>query len=79
MVDPELAKLILRNAAPTNRKTSNYRIRKFIDLMLEDKFTEDSVLMFDKHDKLINGQHRLQALIKLNQVIGFIIVKKLSD
>lgn len=78
LVNPEVAKLMLSKQVADNRKLSPYRVRRFKDLILFDEFHHYSMLEFNEQDELVNGQHRLTALVALNQTYGFIILKRLK-
>jgi hypothetical protein len=70
LVTPELAKVYLS----TNKQNRNVKERKLLrfahDIML-DKWKEDTgeTMKFSKCGRLIDGQHRLLAIIKANKAI----------
>lgn len=78
-VTPEMAEGWLQNNS-TNRKTSLRIIERYASDMSENKwnFTGDSI-KFTTNGKLLDGQHRLLAIIKSNKPQKLLIISKLKD
>lgn len=74
-VTPEQAKVWLENRAP-NRKIvrGDSRVNEYTRMMLCGHWVVADALKFDNTGKLIDGQHRLMAVIKADIPVKFFVV-----
>lgn len=74
-VTPDQARAWLNNRAPNRKVTeSDTRIAEYAKIMTRGDWLVADALKFDKDGLLIDGQHRLMALIKANINIKFLLV-----
>ena len=80
-ITPELAKQILEKSEIRNRNVSHVTVDRYAEDMKRGKWdTENSsTLAFDKKGNLIDGQHRLHALIKAGVTLTFACFRECSD
>ncbi len=72
-VTPDMAREWLENMAP-NRKVSRVNLENLMKAMLEGRWHQDaSPIKFNRTGNLIDGQHRLWALINTGQTHTFIV------
>jgi hypothetical protein len=71
-ISPAKAKSMLE-LMPRNRKINKTRIKNYALLMKQGQWDENHPqgLIFDKNGKLIDGQHRLHAVVESNKTIKF--------
>jgi len=77
LLNPLDAKIYLANQAK-NRKLTQHRVEEYTYLMQTGRWqsaSDGSVLFVNKEGKLINGQHRLTALIKADVSLPFMIIQ----
>lgn len=74
-ITPELARSWLEQNLPTNRKLNNARVDVYAHDIREGKWdvTGDSI-KFNGNGKLLDGQHRLRAVVKCNVPIHSLVV-----
>jgi hypothetical protein len=78
-VTPEKAKMYL-SSQRENRNKKPRNMNKLINDMVSGKyFVNGSTLVFDKHGRLGDGQHRCTAVIESQRGQWFIIVKNIPD
>ena len=75
LVTPDMAARFLEKNLISNRKISPTRVSKLAAAMQSGDFIIGDPLKFDKNDVLIDGQHRLTALIKARVTIEFLVIK----
>lgn len=71
MVTPELAKAWLKNNFPDNRHLNLSRVNKYATAMINNEWEIGDDLRFDIEETLVNGQHRLHAVVKANKPVPF--------
>ena len=77
-VNPQVAKEILRRGAPKhvlwkkNRKITNAQVEKLKTKMDNGEWILAQPLMFASEDKLLDGQHRMHAVIQHGNSVDFI-------
>lgn len=64
LVTPEFAANILANSNNCNRNQSDTSWAHYAQLLKEGKWTHDSEICFDVNEQLIDGQHRLKAIVE---------------
>lgn len=72
-VTPELASEFLKFNNPNNRITSPGYVTKYAKLMKEGKWGYSLPLVFSKQGMLIDGQHRLSAIIESEVTVRAIV------
>lgn len=73
-VDPDIAREWLDIAAP-NRNVSRVNLEGLMQAMLEDRWHNDGTpIRFNTHGQLIDGQHRLWAVINTAQSQEFVVM-----
>lgn len=76
LVNPQQAKLWLsQNSLENNRSISDRTVQRYKQDMLAGKWNDFSTLIFDIDGKLLDGQHRLEALRLAGKCIYFNIVR----
>lgn len=80
LVTPSLAKSFLESNV-SNRKIKDKVVSKYANDMMNDLWIEDTFepIKFSETGKLLDGQHRLQAIIKSNKSINLQIVTDLKE
>lgn len=64
-IDPTLAKFLLQKNFRNNRKLSRPKVKLYAKEMLTGEWSADSnMICFDPEGLLINGQHRLEAIVE---------------
>lgn len=77
-VTPELAKKWLEGMVENQRNPSERSVLKYSRAMSEGKWETASPLSFNSEGQLIDGQHRLLAVIKAKRSIDFIVLHGLA-
>jgi hypothetical protein len=72
--NPATAKRALGNRMK-NRRISLVRVQRFVQAMTNGEWVIAQPLLFDRKGRLIDGQHRLQAVIASKKTIKFLVVK----
>lgn len=75
LVTPEQAKEWLSNKLENQRRVSPTRVKNYQKQMIEGTWEPWSTLMFTTNDQLIDGQHRLEAVVKADRPVHFIVAK----
>lgn len=79
VVTPEMAKRWLAEHNTHNRPISETRVAQYIADMESGRWTfNGETIQFDKHGVLLNGQHRLMAIIATGIAQTFLIVRGLD-
>jgi len=79
-ISPEKAKLYLAKNFSDNRKFSEKNLRKHVQSMVNGDWTiSTDCIGFDNHGRLINGQHRLTAVVQSETTQPFIVVRNLPS
>lgn len=73
-VDPELAAIWLASN-PNNREVNNAKVNDYCERMKRGEWMIGDALMFDWNGRLVNGQHRLRAIIKYGKSIQFAVTR----
>ena len=75
-ITPELAKDILENHNNLNRNRNKEHVKSLLNNMKQGtwRFNGDTI-RFDKDGQLIDGQHRLAALVEFGKPLTMIVVK----
>ena len=73
-VTPELAKKWLKTNIDHNRNVVQSKVDKWAKAMESGQWGVGSPILFDKHGRLFDGQHRLLALIKCGLTIKFAVM-----
>lgn len=64
----------------SNRKPKERTINKYLRLMERGKWTVTGEgIKFDRHGRLVDGQHRLKALIRYGNPVEFTVIRGLDD
>lgn len=78
-VDADMAREWLESMAP-NRKVSRVNLENLVRAMEEDRWhTDGSPIKFNTKGQLIDGQHRLYAIIHTNKPQTFLVVWGVDD
>jgi len=79
-ITPELAKMMIEKNITTNRKIRKSRVDELARLILENKFyLTHQGLAFSETGDLIDGQHRLNAIIQANKPVEMMITTGLKQ
>lgn len=79
MVTPQIAKKWLA-AGGKNRKISNFKVREYADSIKAGKWVLNGEgILFDASGKLIDGQHRLSAVVLSGITTPMLIIRGIDD
>ncbi len=79
MVTPQMAQKWLVTGGK-NRRISNPRIKEYADSMKAGKWVLNGEgILFDANGKLINGQHRLSAVVLSGLTMPLLIIRGIDD
>tara|TARA_S200000501_G_scaffold368833_1_gene407296 strand:+ start:2292 stop:3284 length:993 start_codon:yes stop_codon:yes gene_type:complete len=79
-ITPQQAQIYINRNFANNRKTVKNSIQELEREMKAGRFTlSDSAICFNTENILVNGQHRLLAVIKTGLTQPFIVIKNLPD
>jgi len=73
-VTPAVAKQMLSNRIK-NRRLSPSRVRRYTHEIMSDHWVVSEPLMFNCDGTLINGQHRLRAVIAAGKPVRFLVIR----
>ena len=74
-ITPEKAQFYLEKNFENNRKISRNNLEELKREMRNSRFIlSDSAICFDKDGTLVNGQHRLLAVVQTGMVQPFLVV-----
>jgi len=80
LITPSLAAEYISNNYDYNRKIAEPKVNDLSTEMTNGRFfLGDSAICFNEGGYLINGQHRLNALIKANVAQAFIVARNMPD
>jgi hypothetical protein len=74
-ITPELAVKLLEKNISNNRNIKASVVEKYYQDMSSGNWKLSDALKFDKEGNLIDGQHRLHAIIKFNRPVDFLVVE----
>lgn len=78
-VTPNLAQAWLKNIHPDQRRLNSERVRSYRENMESGRWTlVPDAIAFDKRGYLINGRHRLEALVRSNLILTFFVVTDMN-
>lgn len=76
LVTPLLAKTWLSKLNnPSNRKIHDKKVKDYAKRMTKNEWMIGDALKFDQNGMLIDGQHRLSAVVQANKSIQFLILR----
>lgn len=80
LISPEVAKMILHNNEG-NRNISNVKVIEYYNKMVQGKYKEGTgePIKISNKGRLLDGQHRLTALIKADITIEFLVARDLDE
>lgn len=78
LITPERAQSILDNC-PRNRPPSQVRVNAYARLMSEGKWGEFSQIVFDNNGHLVDGGHRLRAVVKSGCSVVFAVCRGVNE
>ena len=79
-IDPLLAERYLAANFEDNRNTTEKALQELTSEMRSGRFTlSDSAICFDVEGDLVNGQHRLQAIIRSKTIQPLVVIRNLPD
>lgn len=76
-ITPDIAKRYLAEQQ-NNRRISEGRVKDYADRMLRGEWEVSQPIIFDTEEKLIDGQHRLLAVIRYGNPVKFAVLKGLK-
>lgn len=75
-ITPELAQELLGSTTIQNRHVNQAKVDRYADLMRRREWSENGEsIILDHKDNLMDGQHRLLALIQAGVTLRFVIVR----
>jgi hypothetical protein len=76
-ITPQLAKLYLQKNTKNNRKVTKKTVGNYAaDMSSGNWRLSPDCIAFDEHDQLINGQHRMEAVISCGKPVKFAVLRK---
>jgi hypothetical protein len=79
VITPIEAASILRHNNPKNRNIQTNRVARYVKEMLSGRWTENGdPIRFDVNGNLIDGQHRLSAVVGASMQQSFLVVKNVE-
>jgi hypothetical protein len=75
IITPQLAKEILKHRKIRNRGTSTLHIHRLATAMKNGEWVIADPILVNCDGSLIDGQHRLKAVIQANLPIGFLVIE----
>jgi hypothetical protein len=79
VITPIEAAKILQHNNPKNRNIQTNRVARYVREMLNGRWTENGdPIRFDIHGDLIDGQHRLSAVVGASMQQSFLVVKNVE-
>lgn len=75
LITPEMAKSFLENMIDHQRKPSLSTVAKYANEMKAGRWIVSNPISFDVNDQLIDGQHRLMAVVRAGIPIVFLVIK----
>jgi hypothetical protein len=80
-ISPEVAKLILSQYNTDNRKESKAHVNFLAEQMADGQWREDAYdpIKFSVSGRLLDGQHRLSAVVQSGKTFKFLVIRDLSD
>lgn len=80
LITPDIARHYL-SMNTTNRRISDVKVAQYVRDILNDRWKSDTAecIKFSKSGKLIDGQHRLTAIVKANTPVSMCVVDGLGD
>jgi hypothetical protein len=73
-IGPKAARDMLESFELGNRRVMGKRVEKLQNFMEEGNWVLSDPLMFDKKGALLNGQHRLSAVVASKQTVEFVCI-----
>lgn len=78
-ITPDLATEWLSKSG-RNRQISELQVERYAEMMARgDWLTTDQGIAFDENGDLINGQHRLNAIVKANRTVTMLVTRDLPN
>lgn len=78
-VDPDMAQRWLKTCNTHNRVLSPIRVSEYTKAMLEHRWKfNGETIQFDRNNVLLNGQHRLHAVVQSGTTQTFLLVRGLD-
>lgn len=79
-ITPKIAKELL-GMSETNRKVKSHTVYRYANDMVEGRWREDTgeAIKIAKSGRLLDGQHRLLALIKADIKMDFLVIRELDE
>ena len=78
-INPQTAQKYLGNQAQ-NRRLSDKKVQEYAKMMTDDEWQlNGEPIIFGKSGKLIDGQHRLRAVIYANKSVKMLVVRGVDD
>ena len=79
-IDPSRAEIYLAANFENNRNVGVKSINELTSEMRSGRFTlSDSAICFDREGELVNGQHRLTAIIRSKTIQPFVVIRNIPD
>ena len=76
-ITPQLAELYLQKNTKNNRKVTKKTVGNYAaDMSSGNWRLSPDCIAFDEHDHLINGQHRMEAVISCGKPVKFAVLRK---
>lgn len=80
LITAAIAAEVLEKANPNNRPISKANVQKLIEAIKENKWHQGlTKLVFSKSDRLMDGQHRLTAIVQTDSSLVFDVTFNMSE
>jgi hypothetical protein len=77
-IDPLTAERYLKTQK-NNRNANAARVTEYADRMIKEQWMIGQPIIFDENDCLIDGQHRLRAVVRYGKPVCFLVVRGLPE
>lgn len=73
-ITPEIAARLLQKN-PHNRKITSGGVKKWAESMMAQRWKVAQPILIDRNGNLLDGQHRLTAVIKTGMTIKMLVIR----
>jgi hypothetical protein len=79
LISPLLANEFLAKNHPGNRPLTQAQVKRLTQAILNGEFVVGDAIKFNCLDQLIDGQHRLSAIVKANKSVTMLVIRGYGD
>ncbi len=79
LITPFLATEFLAKNYSSNRPLTQSHVKRLSEAILNGEFIIGDTIKFNRADQLIDGQHRLSAIVKANKPVSMLVIRGYDD